>query len=98
MTKDPEELWPVIHKNNEGLAFTNINKEGKTINCIYMRKFDWLLKDLAVLGHEIVHYTEFMLKDKGTGTFDGETFAYAFEHTYYKALQELGKKYGNRSK
>lgn len=84
----------VDDEGNLGEFFSLENKDKRTVNCIWLEKFDRSLFSQGVLVHELQHYTIRELKRRGFHLNEGseEAYTYFLESVYKQALSKLMKK------
>ena len=86
--------------SDEGNAGENffLEKDKKTVRCIWLEKFDHTAKDIAVLIHELLHFTFDVLIDRGIKYCNDseETFTYFLENLYVKSIKAMTNKEKNK--
>ncbi len=92
--KDFEELGIDKLENEDGYALDVTLKDGAKGHLVSVKNFDWSSKQMAILGHEIVHLVFAILSHKGVPirTENDETFAYLWECYFRQAVKKIPKK------
>ena len=84
---------PETHRTDNGLMLTMKNKRGEPCYVVWVKKFDWNVRDMAILAHEIVHLAIAITDDKGiqVRAENGEVLAYLHEYYMTRTFWPLRK-------
>lgn len=92
--KHPDEKieWESLRAVN-GFSVTTRLKDGATAHLIWLEKFEWNARDLAIAMHELIHLVMHILNHKGIPIRleNDEVFAYLFEKYSYDMFCKLRK-------
>lgn len=86
-----EKSFADLSENGEGLMIPVKTHSGRLGFVIWIKTFDWSVRSMAILTHEILHYVIHMMEEKQIPVRieNEETLAYVLEHYQASAFWKL---------